>query len=486
MSLFDLFRKKSDEEIFLEAVEKKDYLEIERLGKKLLKEKPQELSTLRHYAEALVKLGKKEEAEEVLLNFAKKKVEEDYYDLAIPVLKRILKINPTNIKAIRLLVDIYKKKELYYEAFKLLLERYKKVKNPKVKEKILRELIEEFVNEGFHPVFFEKYGDILHTKGEKEKALVNFMLAANMYLPLKNFNGALRTLLKARKIERRENIDRQIVETLPYIDRKKAIKILEKVLVNYSTDLDFLNFTVGVFKRNEALDFLSSFAKGLSRPRLKYALLSLIELKLGEVEEAEEFLNRLKLIDSNLYNKIVAKTKVSLEEVPLSLEEETTELPEPEEVLQVLEEAIEDFKEQEIKENNLKEEVMELSKDGTKFIYVAEALLGLGRYDEAIESAKRALNTRQALKATAIIAEALKNKGEFSQALSFLFDQIERESFKEEEKARLKGLVGEIYKESGDKEKALTWYKEAAKVLKEDEELKRKIEELEKEINGRG
>ncbi len=485
MGLFDLFRKKSDEETFLEAIEKKDYLEIERLGKKLLEEKPQELSILRHYAEALVNLGKKEEAEEVLLNFVRKKVEEDYYDLAIPVLKRVLKINPTNIKAIRLLVDIYKKKELYYEAFKLLLEAYNKVKDLKIKEKILRELIEDFVNEGFHPVFFEKYGDILSARGEKEKALANFMLAANMYLSLKNFNGALRTLLKARKIERRENIDRQIVETLPYINRKKATKILEKVLVNYSTNLDFLNFTVKAFKGNEALDFLSSFAKSLSRPRLKYALLSLIKLKLGEVEEAEEFLNRLKLIDSNLYNQIVAKAKVSLEEAPLSLEEETKELPEPEEVLQVLEEAIEDFKEPEIKENALKEEVIELSKDGTKFVSVAEALLGLGRYDEAIENAKRALNTKQALKATVIVAEALKNKGKLLEALSFLFDQIKKGNFNEEEKARLKVLVGEVYKESGDREKALTWYKEAAKVLKEDEELKRKIEELEKEINGR-
>ncbi len=484
MGLFDLFKKKSDEEAFLEAVERKDYLEVERLGKKLLKEKPEELSILRHYAEALVKLGKKEEAEEALLNFAKKKIEEEYYDLAIPILKKVLKIDPTNIKALKLLVEVYKRKELYYEAFKLLLESYKKAKGLKVKEKLIRELIEDFVNEGFHPVFYEKYGDILYARGEKEKALVNYMLAANLYLSLKNFQGTLRSLLKARKIERRENVDRQIIETLPYVERNRALKVLEKIITNYGTNLDFLRFTVEVFKRAKALDLLSSVAKSLSHPKLKYSLLSLIELELGEVEEAEELLNRLKLIDSNLYSQIVARTKAPLEEVSLSLEEEATELPEPEEVLQVLEEAIEDIEEQEIKKDTFKEEVRELSKDGTKFISTAEALLGLGKYDEAVESARKALNTKQALKAAAIVGEALKSKGDFSKALSFLLDQIEREDLKEEEKARLKVLIGEVYQESGDKRKALTWYKEAAKVLKEDEELTEKIRELEAELNG--
>ena len=50
----------------------------------------------------------------------------------------------------------------------------------------------------------------------------------------------------------------------------------------------------------------------------------------------------------------------------------------------------------------------------------------------------------------------------------------------EEQQANLKQALGEVYEAMGKKERALIWYREAYRILK-DPDLKEKINKLEKE-----
>ncbi len=347
MGLFDLFKKKSEEELFQEAVSNQDYIKIVKLGENLLQEYPNNLSILNPYVDALVKLEEKEKAVQILTNFGKKKIRDEYYDIAIPVLKKALKIDPLNLKAIKLLATAYRKKELYYDAFKVLIESFKKYKEANLNTEIIKGYLEDFIQGQFHPLLYEKYADFLLEEGDKEKALVNYILAANMYTNLKNYKFALKSTLKAQKIKNNENIDKQLLEILAYL-----------------TDIE---------------------------PQI-------INLK-------------------------------------------------------------------------------KLDKDGKRFISFTEALFGLGNYDEAIKIAEKAFNTEEAFKAATIITESLMKKGEEKKALSFLFDQIKNPKLSEEEKAKLKALIGKIHEKLGDRKRALVWYREANKIL-HDKDLEGKIEKL--------
>ena len=493
LGLFDLFKKKSEEELFQEAVSNQDYMEIAKLGEKLLQKYPDNLSILNPYVDALVKLGKKEKAVQILADFGEKKIREEYYDIAIPVLKKALKIDPLNLKVIKLLATAYKKKELYYDAFKVLIESLKKYKEANLNTEVIKEYLEEFIQEQFHPLFYEKYADLLLEEGNKEKALVNYVLAANMYINLKNYKSALRALLKAQKIKRNENLDKQLIEVLAHLigTEPQITDLLITLLTNYKENVNFIKYVIDTFREVGKLEILKSIAENIKVPKLKYALLALINFELGEIEEAQDYLNKLRLIDRNMYEQalILIKTKheTSIPELPLTSKEE--EIPEAEEILEVLDQVLDLNKvvteyinkvDTEEKSEKIAKEVnalKELEKDGKRSISSAEALFGLGNYDEAIKIAEKALNTEEAFKAATIIAESYRKKGEEKKALSFLFDQIKNPKLSEEEKAKLKALIGKIHEKLGDRERALVWYREANKILS-DKDLEEKIEKL--------
>jgi len=491
LGLLDFFKKRSEEEEFQEAVEEQDYIRIANLGKKLLEKYPDTPSILNPFVDALVKLGKKEEAVEELLNFAERKVKDEYYEMAIPVLKKALKIDPLNMKAVRYLVNTYKKKGLYYDAFKTLAESFTRFKEAGLDAEKIGDLLESFIQEQFHPLFYEKYGDLLMAEGDAERALINFVMAANLYINLKNYKSALRSLLKAKKIRKNENIDAQLIDVAAKLDPKTATPVVLSLLNTYA-DPEFIKLAVDAFRESGKLPVLKKIAEGIKNPKVKYALLALVNYELGEVEEGEEYLEKLKLTDREMYEKVLLTVKTRHSSVAPALDEE---IPEPEQVIEVLDQVFDqdemldlgelvtefiDSIDLEPETENIEEEIVslkEMEKDGRKYTSTAEAMLGLGKYDEAIEAAKKALNTDQAGKAAILIGEALRLKGDYKQALSFLLDQIQNSNLSEEDRARLKVLVGEIYEEKGNSEKALYWYRAANRVLK-DPEIEEKINQL--------
>ncbi len=492
MGLFDFFRKKSEDELFSEAVKDQDYMTVVKLGKSLLEKNPDNISVLNPYVDALVKLGRKDEAVSTLISFAERKLEEEYYDIAIPILKKALRIDPLNLKAIKLLVNAFRRKELYYDAFNVLLDAFQKLEESGVNTSTLRDMIENFLKDTFHPVFYERYGDVLLEKGDSENALVNFILAGNMYINLKNYPAALRSFLKARRIRSTEALDKHLIETISYMEDPKVKSILLTLLQEHKDDFNFITFTVSQFKEAGRLDFLKSIVRNLPVPKLKYTLLALINYEQGEVEEGQEYLNKLQLIDRNLYEKVVAYLKAMKpeEEFAVSVEAPEEELPEPEQILEVLDqvldinELVNDFIKKEVEEppKKIKEEVLTLkqNKDGKRLLSAAEALMGIGNLEKAEEEAREALETEYRPRAAVLLSEILKQQNREKEAVAFLIDELKRSDYSEEEKARLKVKLGEIYQSMGERDRALSWYKEAQKVLN-DEVLKEKIEELEKE-----
>jgi tetratricopeptide (TPR) repeat protein len=493
LGFFGLFKKRSEEEEFSRAVSSRDYLTVAEIGEKLIKKYPDSVSILNSYVDALVKLGKKEKAVKALLSFAEKKIKEEYYDIAIPVLKKVLKIDPVNIQALKLLIQAYRKKELFYEAFKVLEEAYKEFKKSGGNTEVLTTLFEKFLQEQFHPLFYEKYADILMQEGKKDEAFTNYILTGNMYANIGNYKAALRAFLKAREIKQTENLDRQIVETLSYLSDSNVGTLLIKLIDEYHDNPDFLKFVVSVFKPTQRLNFLKNIAKSVTSPKAKYFLLSLINFELGEVEEGYEYLEKLKLLDSNMYKVLyttVSSKYPDLEEMHVSFS--TEELPDIDDILGALDQVIEgDFEtvaheyvksSEEPKEEsrNITTEIKMLEEDGTRYISMAEAMIGIGNFESAIENAEKAMNSdKYFFKAVQLIANAYRLQGRFRDALAFLMDHINDPRLTEEQQARLKEIVGEIYEELGEKDRALLWYKEADRVLN-DPDIKEKINQLER------
>ena len=495
MGLFDFLKKdKPLEEQYQEALSSKDYLQIVKLGKNLLKTHPNSLSILNSYTDALLKLGKKKEALKTLIDFAERKIREEYYDMAIALLKKAERIDPLNIKALKLLSVSYQKKELYYEAFKLLLDAYKSLSSLSKDTSQVERLIEKLLEENFHPLFYEKYGDFLASKGKTEEALKNFVLAGNMYLNLKDYVGAFRTLLKARNIKRTTNLDRQLLEAISKLSDHGALPVLTKLLEE-NQELDFFKFAINLFSKSENLELLKNAALHVSSPKIKYLLLSLIANEEGEIEESKEHLYKLKLLDENFYNGAVSMLSASKGEIlQLEKEKELEELPSEEDVISALEntfslnESLADYlknfepKERDIPYLTIDEEVKRISKDDLKNIAVAEAMFGLGNYEEAIKNAEKVLNNPQHfLKALSIIVLSYKALGEYHKAISLLTEILERENLSEKEKAKVMTLLGEVYEGMGEEERALLWYREANKELNE-EELSQKIKALSEKL----
>ncbi|MEO2082524.1 MAG: hypothetical protein ABGX12_00685 [Desulfurobacteriaceae bacterium] len=496
MGFFNLFKRKSEEELFREAVASKDYVKVVEIAEKLLLKHPDSLSLLNTYTDALIKLGKKEKALKEIISFAEKKLKEEYYDVAIPLLKKALKLDPANVEALKLLTSAYTKKELYYEAFDLLIDSYKKLKEKGENTAFIKDKLEEFAQSEFHPLFYERFSDLLREEGtpeDTEKAFVNYVLAANLYSELKNYSSALRVLLKALKIKHTENLDKQLIDVLSHVEEEKAEPILKQLLLSHKNDLDFIKFTVNSFRENNKLRFLKKLAESLAVPKLKYAILTFVNFELGEFEEGQDYLDKLKLIDRDLYERIKIDLQSRYPDIVQSEyfgEAQAEEIPEPDEILEELDKVI-NFDEAVIeytadlteyrKPEKLSEEINALKKlegDGIKNVSVAEALLGMGKFEEAMEEARKALNSPNAFRAIMVIVDALKHLGRYREALTFLFDAVKNPNLTPDQVARLKVAVGEMHELSGDKEKALIWYKEAQKSLN-DPDLAEKISALE-------
>ena len=345
------------------------------------------------------------------------------------------------------------------------------------------ELIQELLEKKFHPLFYEKYADLLVESGNLEEAFKNYVLAGNMYVNLKDYKGALRALFKARNIRRTENIDKQLVEAISHLKDEEITSILLKILEENASNLEFLKFTVGVFRDANSLDVLRRVASIVSSPKVKYYLLSGISLEEGELEEAKEYLQKLSFIDEESYDSmstlIYSKSGESVAEFPAKTRTKE-ELPEVNEILDAFSEALDvndliaDFVDEVSlgaePARNIDKEVDQLEKDGTKYISLAEAMVGLEKYQEAIENAKKVLkNPKHFLKAVSIIVQSLKALGEYNKALEFLTDILKEEKLPEEKAAKVKALMGEVYEIMGEKDRALLWYREANKVLQEDE-----------------
>jgi len=493
MGILDfLKKKKSIEEQFEEAVNSQDYLQVVNLGKELLKERPESTQLVMFYADALIKLGKKKEAIEVLLQFAERRLKEDYFEMAIPILKKVLKIDQFNLKATKLLATAYQKKELYYDAFNVLTSAFKKFEESGKDISQIKKLIDEFLKEAFHPLFYEKYGDLLKEFGLKEEAAVNYVLAGNMYINLGKYKSALRVFLKTKDIKPNNIIYKQIIEAISHItdESPETVKLLISIIEKFGTDFDFIEFVVSQFKNVNRLLYLKKVVEKLTSPLVKYVYLTLINQELGEEENVREYLNKIRLINKDLYDKTSAyiSRAVGGKIEILTLKTPEEELPEPEEVLNVLDSVIEP--EEPIPEHFISEEgseTPEVIKEEVKLLKshenvkrtlsMAEAMIGLGKYEEAENIAKKAVETEEGGRAVLLAAEAMRLQGREKDATAFLLENLKRD-FPEEEKARFEVKLGEIYRQLGDRERALYWLKAAQKVLK-DPDIQEEIKDLE-------
>jgi len=309
MGILDFLKKKKNaEEQFEEAVNSQDYVRVVSLGKELLKKHPESTQLVISYADALIKLGKKKEAIEVLLQFAERRLREDYFEMAIPILKKVLRIDQFNLKATKLLATAYQKKELYYDAFNVLTSAFKKFEESGKDISQIKKLIDEFLKEAFHPLFYEKYGDLLKEFGLKEEAAVNYVLAGNMYINLGKYKSALRVFLKTKDIKPSNIVYKQMIEAISHVTDEfpETAKLLIFIIEKFGTDFDFIEFVVSQFKNVNRLLYLKKVVEKLTSPLVKYVYLTLINQELGEEENAREYLNRIRLINKGLYDKTFA------------------------------------------------------------------------------------------------------------------------------------------------------------------------------------
>jgi len=284
-------------------------------------------------------------------------------------------------------------------------------------------------------------------------------------------------------------VDRQIAEVIANSD--KGLEFVLKLIIDNSSNLDFPKFLVDTFKASNKLDAFKQIVKNVPDPKIKYFLYALIEFEQGEVESGSEFMERLKIVDREAYDKLLSIMTFRHPEYSRLITEEVESaqvLPEPEEILHVLDQAI-DLSDmvshyvEEVREDRkaIDREIKQIETDGIKYISMAEAMIGLGKFDKAIENAKEALKHENSfLKAAILITTALRLEGKFKEAIDFLMGILNDRKLTEEQQAKLKQALGEVYEAMGEKERALIWYKEAHRILK-DPDLKEKINKLEKE-----
>ncbi len=134
MAIFD---NKSEEKKFAEAVERRDYHSIVAIGKEMLRKGSSNVSVLNEVVDAYLKLGKKSDAVKLLVDHGQSRIKEGFYDTAIIVLKKALKIDSLNEEAAILLSDVYLKKNLQYESFLVVKEIFDALREKgSLKEKV--------------------------------------------------------------------------------------------------------------------------------------------------------------------------------------------------------------------------------------------------------------------------------------------------------------------------------------------------------------
>ncbi len=495
MGFFDMFKGKSKEEEFQEAIENNNFTKIVNIGKQLLKVSDSYFYVLNPVVDALVKLGRSKEAVDLLNEFSKRKIKDGYYDTAIVLLKKSLRIDPYNIDTVKLLSDAYLKKELYYEAFTVLENLFETLKNTGKNTKKVEMMIERFVEKNFHPYFYDAYGDLLFKVGDREKAFQNYVLAGNMYANIGKYSEALSSLLKARRIRKTQVLDSQIIEVASKAGGE--VDLLKFILLDNKDNQELLTFFVKEFISADRLEDLEKIISTLPDPTLRVVLETLKDIEIDDVETAVANIEKLKLIKPDLAGEF---TGILMAKHPDNkflhiFEKRVVEesLPSSEELLESILDAIDieegvkecDFGFEEIHVPSKVPEVPEsidlvVKKidESVKFLSMAEAMFGIENFDEALKYAKEALSFDSTkMKAAILIANIYSLKGDYSKALNFLFDLLKKGKFSENEEARLKEAIGEIYEKMGEKEKAIHWYVEANKVLN-DADLKLKIEKL--------
>jgi tetratricopeptide (TPR) repeat protein len=484
LGLLDFFKKEQrEEEIFNSAMKARDYITAVKVGEKLLQKYPDSIYIINPYTEALIKTGQKEKAVEVLLYFAERKTAEEYYDVAIVILKKILKIDPYNLKALRLLISALQKKELFFEVFKTLEESYKRFKEANLPVDSIKEMIEKFVRDQYHPLFHERYGDICKAEGKKDEAFTSYILAGNLYAKIKKYKSALRAFLKAREIKKTENLDRELINVI--LSGGEGEELVPTILVENSQNLDFLKSLIDDFRKAGKLSNLKKLAERIPDVKVKYFLLSLIELEDKNIESGLKCLEKLKAVDEEFYTKLLSiVTNRYPEYADTILEKTRSEESDLRDITSAIDSIISSdvseillsYEEGEAEEEKslFTFDVSEDESKGIKYLSLAEAMLGLGNFEAAVENAKKALECESTfLKAAVLIANAYRLQGKFMEAINFLMEILNNRRLSEEEEAQLKEVLGEIYESMNERDRALIWYKEAYKILKVPELLER-------------
>ena len=139
-----VFGRKSLEERFREAVKKGDASAVVKLGKELLK-KSGDGSLLSEVINGFLSVGKREEAESILVSRGRRLIRDGYYDSAVILLKKAVKLNGFNLDAVLLLSEAYRKKGLAYDSFRVVEELFNRLRSvgelsPRVKEAYLESL----------------------------------------------------------------------------------------------------------------------------------------------------------------------------------------------------------------------------------------------------------------------------------------------------------------------------------------------------------
>jgi hypothetical protein len=102
-----------------------------------------------------------------------------------------------------------------------------------------------------------------------------------------------------------------------------------------------MQFVVKIFKESGKLELLRKLISRLTIPKVKYALLALLDYEVGEVEEAEELLEKLRLIDAKTYEEVLNAIRGEHPELfvrrELLREPVSQKLPDPEKLERALE-----------------------------------------------------------------------------------------------------------------------------------------------------
>lgn len=482
----DFFRKKTEEELFQEAVKERNYLKIVSYGKELINKGDVNTSVINQYVDALVRIGNKKQAVNFLIDYGEEKLKNGYYSSAIAFLKKALKYDPYNIRAAKLLSNAYIKKNLYFEAFNVFLTLLKQFLREGRDTSKLREQIEHFIDKHSHPTFYKLYGELLEAYGDAEEAYKNYMMAGSMFASLSKYREAVDCYLKAREIKQNDIVDTKISEIAPKIaDSTFRRKILKGLILSNQKNIDFVQSAVKEFINNKNVDDVNQVILSLKDPKLKWVVSALRDIEIGEIEETFETIENISKIDASLAERIRGKLFAKHPEaINYEAEKPVSNIPSSQDILTSLFSVVDESEDEDADEELLhltetkESELLNFSVSDSEIaqtkgqlngpiheISMAEAMLGLGNYEKAIALAKECLEYPEVrFRAISLIASAYSFMGRHNDALNFLIDALKNYSLKPEEEKNIKETIAKIYEEIGDKPKAAFWYREAGSI----------------------